>query len=53
MAFSGASQRWEFKNTTDNFLQKIASKSFFPKVRQKNPKPIFLGCFITLLGVSR
>jgi hypothetical protein len=27
IAFSGASQRWEFKNATKNFLQKIASKT--------------------------
>jgi hypothetical protein len=42
IAFSGVSQRWEFKNTTKKtFYKKIVWKSFYTKKSTKNPKPIF------------
>jgi hypothetical protein len=43
---SGVSQRWEFKNTTKNVVQKIASKSFYQKIDKKS-KPNF--CRFVLL----
>jgi hypothetical protein len=52
IAFSGVSQRWEFKNTTKNVLQKKSCRKVFTKNSKKNPKPIFSRfCFITFLGV--
>jgi hypothetical protein len=53
IAFSGASQRREFKNTTKIFCKKIVSKSFYNK-STKNPKPTFSRFFLSrFLGVSR
>jgi hypothetical protein len=40
IAVSGVSQRWEFKNTTKNVLQKQSCRNVFTKHSAKNPKPI-------------
>jgi hypothetical protein len=45
IAFSGVSQRWEFKNTTKNVLQKKSCRKVFPKNSTKNPKPTFSRIF--------
>jgi hypothetical protein len=45
IAFSGVSQRWEFKNTTKIVLQKKSCRKVFCKKIDKNPKPIFLDLF--------
>jgi hypothetical protein len=42
ITFSGASLRWEFKNTTKNVLQKKCVKKFLQTNRQQNLEPIFL-----------
>jgi hypothetical protein len=42
VAFLGGSQRWEFKNTTKNVLQKKTCRKAFTKKSTENPKPIFL-----------
>ena len=48
IAFSGVFQRWEFKSTTKNVLQKRSCRKGFTK----SPKPTFSRfCFITFLGV--
>jgi hypothetical protein len=49
IAFSGVSQRWEFKNTKKN----IVSKSFYKKIDQKSKTNFFSIFFITFLDVSR
>jgi hypothetical protein len=41
IAFSGVSQRWEFKNTTKNVLQKKSCRKVFTKNSTKNPQPTF------------
>jgi hypothetical protein len=41
IAFSGVSQRWEFKSTTKNVLPKNCVEKFLQKI-DKNPKPF---CF--------
>jgi hypothetical protein len=48
IAFSGVSQRWEFKfkNTTKNVLQKNRAEKFLQKNRPKNPKPVFFLDFV-------
>jgi hypothetical protein len=46
LAFSGVSQRWEFKNTTKNVLQKIVSKSSYKKI-DKNAKTDFFLVFVS------
>jgi hypothetical protein len=46
IAFSGVSQRWEFKNTTKNVLQKNRRK-VFTKNLTKNPKPTFSRNFLS------
>jgi hypothetical protein len=35
IAFSGVSQRWEFKNTTKAACTKTASKCFYKKIEEK------------------
>jgi hypothetical protein len=42
IAFSGVSQRWEFKSTTKNVLQKVVSKSFDQKIEKKKQTDLFL-----------
>jgi hypothetical protein len=37
----GCFQRWEFKNTTKNVLQKKSCRKVFTKNSTKNPKPTF------------
>jgi hypothetical protein len=39
--FSGVSQRWEFKNTTKNVLQKNRIEKFLQKNRQNRSKTDF------------
>ena len=41
IAFSGVFQRWEFKNTRKNVLQKKSCRKVFTKKLIKSPKPIF------------
>jgi hypothetical protein len=41
IAFSGVFQRWEFKNTRKNALQKKSCRKVFTKNLTKSPKPIF------------
>jgi hypothetical protein len=41
IAFEGVTERWEFKNTTKNGLQKKSCRKFLTKKSTKNPKPIF------------
>jgi hypothetical protein len=54
IAFSGVSQRWEFKNTTKNVLQKKSCREAFTKNRPKTQNRFFSRfCFVTFLGVSR
>jgi hypothetical protein len=53
IAFSGVSQRWEFKNTQKTFYKKHRVEKF-TKSSTKNPKPIFsrfvLSRFLAFLG---
>jgi hypothetical protein len=45
--FPGVSQRWEFKNTTKNVLQKVRVEKFYLyKKIDKNPKPNFLAAVV-------
>jgi hypothetical protein len=55
IAFSGVSQRWEFKNTTKTVLQENRVKKVFTKKSGGDPKPIFFLNFVLIafLGVSR
>ena len=60
IAFSGFSQRWEFKNATKTFCKKYRVEKCLQKIRPfffsrlSCQKPIFFSiCFITFLGVSR
>jgi hypothetical protein len=46
IAFSGVFQRWEFKSTTKNVLQKKSSRKVFTKKSTKSPKPIFSRFFV-------
>jgi hypothetical protein len=46
IAFSGVSQRWEFKSTKKNVLQKKSCYKVFTKNSTKNPKPIFFSIFL-------
>jgi hypothetical protein len=41
IAFSGVFQRWEFKDTTKNVLQKKSCRKVFTKNSTKIPKPTF------------
>jgi hypothetical protein len=51
IAFSGVSQRWGFKNTTKNVLQKKSCRKVFTKKSTKNPKPAFSRiCFYHVFG---
>jgi hypothetical protein len=53
IAFSGVSQRWEFKITTKNVLQNKSCRKILQKIRPKiqNAKPTFSRKgFITFLG---
>jgi hypothetical protein len=54
---SGGSQRWEFKSTTRNLLQKKSRRRVFAEHSTKNPKPIFpdfiLSRFLAFLGDRR
>jgi hypothetical protein len=45
IAFSGASLRWEFKNTTKNVLQNNRVEKFLQNNRQKIPNRFFLDFF--------
>jgi hypothetical protein len=54
IAFSGVSQRREFKNTTKNVLQNDRVEKFLQNNRQKVQNQFLLDfSFITFLGVSR
>jgi hypothetical protein len=53
IVFSGAPQRWEFKGTTKNVLQKNRVEKFLQKNRQKSKTDFFSILCITFLGVSR
>jgi hypothetical protein len=50
IAVSGVSQRWEFKNTTKNVLQKIVSKSFYKKIDKKSKTDFFSNFFYHVFG---
>jgi hypothetical protein len=47
IAFSGYYQRWEFKNTTKNVLQKIVSQSFYKTIDTKSKTYFFIDFFVT------
>jgi hypothetical protein len=61
IAFSGVFQRWEFKNTIKNVLQKKSCRKVFTKNSTKSPKPIFsrfffnqvFGSFSSVRGVQK
>jgi hypothetical protein len=46
IAFSGVSQRWEFKNTTKNVLQKNRVEKFLQKKSTKKSKTDFILGFV-------
>jgi hypothetical protein len=48
IAFSGVSQRWEFKGTAKNVLQKNLVEKFLEKNRQKNRHYFFLDLFLLI-----
>jgi hypothetical protein len=53
IAFSGVSQRWEFKNTTKMFYKKSCRKVFTKKLKKnhlKIPNRFFLECFYHVFG---
>jgi hypothetical protein len=51
IAFSGGFQRWEFKNTTKNVLQKKSCrKVFYQKIDQKSKTDFFSNLFNHVFG---
>jgi hypothetical protein len=51
IAFSGVSQRQEFKNTTESFLQKHrVEKFFYKKIKIIDTKPILCRFFYQVFG---
>jgi hypothetical protein len=50
IAFSSASRRWEFINTTKNVLQKNRVENILQRNRQKIENRFFLDFFITFFG---
>jgi hypothetical protein len=53
LAFSGVYQRWEFKNTTKNILQKKSCRKVCTKQSTKTPHRFFIDFLTTFSGVSR
>jgi hypothetical protein len=47
---SGVSQRWEFKTTTTNVLQKSCVEKFFKKIDQKSKTDFFSNLFSHVFG---